>query len=427
MFHYLFVEKLKWITDSTFTEIFSITQALPGPASTQTAFTIALLRNGLWSSVASFLCWNGPGMVILIGVAVGVSFVPPSLPIWAVMIRSGLSSAAIGLISSAGVKLAFKSLNGGTAGKDYANVMILICYLVTCGSILLYNYSWMPPVLILVGGIIHYGYYKFKVLRSNNNSEAVSQTESGAARIQHQEADRELHVYPLLKSKWTSIICTSVWTLLLVFSLIAVDILHATSVGASFRILAAFYLGGSIIWGGGPVVIPLLYNYVVVPGYVTPEQFLFGLAVVNILPGPNFNFAAYAGGLAFAQVLLPGTDALKVFYVIIGGLLCTYSTFFPGLIIQLAAIPVWTYFRQAKDVMIFFDGVSAAAIALIFGSVFTLWQNLQELEQGTKTLTPELEVSIAVITFGGTYYNYFPLWFIIISVIISIIYYGTTL
>jgi chromate transport protein ChrA len=72
-----------------------------------------------------------------------------------------------------------------------------------------------------------------------------------------------------------------------------------------FDLFANLYLAGTVIFGGGPVVIPLLRAYVVGPGWVSPRDFLIGLAVIQASPGPNFNFSIYLGALAFSSIGAP--------------------------------------------------------------------------------------------------------------------------
>jgi chromate transport protein ChrA len=96
--------------------------------------------------------------------------------------------------------------------------------------------------------------------------------------------------------------------------------LHSPSRG--FSLFANLYLAGTIIFGGGPVVIPLLREYVVNEGWESPRDFLFGLATIQAFPGPNFNFAVYLGTLAVAG---SGTNAA------VGALVGYIAIFAPGL------------------------------------------------------------------------------------------------
>lgn len=83
-----------------------------------------------------------------------------------------------------------------------------------------------------------------------------------------------------------------------------------------YRLFANMYLAGTIIFGGGPVVIPLLREYVVAEGWVSPRDFLIGLALIQGFPGPNFNFAVYLGGLTAAGAGLPTVAGATLAYLV---------------------------------------------------------------------------------------------------------------
>jgi len=131
----------------------------------------------------------------------------------------------------------------------------------------------------------------------------------------------------------------------------------------SFAFLSNVYIAGSIIFGGGPVVIPLLYSYVVDPGWLTEREFLIGVAFINVLPGPNFNFAGYCGALAFRNE-----------YLILGAIMGWFGIFFPGLCLKMGILPLWKYVRGNSNMKSIFRGVNAAAVGLVFYAVWTLWQ-----------------------------------------------------
>lgn len=119
---------------------------------------------------------------------------------------------------------------------------------------------------------------------------------------------------------------------------------------------------GTIIFGGGPVVIPLLREYVVQPGWVSPRDFLIGLAIIQAFPGPNFNFAVYLGALS-----LPGSR-------IAGGLLGYGAIFLPGLAIKTGVLPLWRTFRSKRYIHSFLRGVNASAVGLVYTAIYRLWE-----------------------------------------------------
>lgn len=133
----------------------------------------------------------------------------------------------------------------------------------------------------------------------------------------------------------------------------------------SFSLFSALYLAGTIIFGGGPVVIPLLREYIVTPGWVSPRDFLLGLAVIQAFPGPNFNFAVYLGSLAVAGTTVPSY---------LGALIAFVAMYAPGLFIVVGFTGLWRILRDKAWFLAILRGVNAAAVGLVFTAVYKLWQ-----------------------------------------------------
>lgn len=124
-------------------------------------------------------------------------------------------------------------------------------------------------------------------------------------------------------------------------------------------------LAGTVIFGGGPVVIPLLREYVVQPGWVSPRDFLIGLAIIQAFPGPNFNFAVYLGALTLGSIGAP---------TVLGAVLAFVGIFLPGLTLALGFQSLWRPVRTNRFVLSVVRGVNAAAVGLVFTAVHRLWE-----------------------------------------------------
>ena len=124
-------------------------------------------------------------------------------------------------------------------------------------------------------------------------------------------------------------------------------------------------LAGTIIFGGGPVVIPLLQSYVVEPGWVSPRDFLIGIAIIQSFPGPNFNFGVYVGALALQQTRWP---------MILGAVLGYVGIFLPGLSLTVGIQGIWRLLRGNKVVVSVLRGLNATAVGLVFTAVYRLWE-----------------------------------------------------
>lgn len=132
-----------------------------------------------------------------------------------------------------------------------------------------------------------------------------------------------------------------------------------------YRLFANLYLAGTVIYGGGPVFVPLLREYTVAEGWVTPRDFLIALAVIQSFPGPNFNFAVYLGTLAAVG---GGQSAAA------GAMLGFLGVFAPGLLLYQGVLCVWNAVREARVVRSVLRGFNAAAVGLIYTAIYRLWQ-----------------------------------------------------
>ena len=133
----------------------------------------------------------------------------------------------------------------------------------------------------------------------------------------------------------------------------------------AFSLFSSLYLAGTIIFGGGPVVIPLLREYIVTPGWVSPRDFLLGLAVIQAFPGPNFNFAVYLGSLAVVGTAVPSYVGASIAFI---------AMYAPGLFIVIGFMGLWRVLRDKAWFLAILRGVNAAAVGLVFTAVYKLWQ-----------------------------------------------------
>lgn len=132
-----------------------------------------------------------------------------------------------------------------------------------------------------------------------------------------------------------------------------------------YALFANLYLAGTIIFGGGPVVIPLLREYIVAEGWVSPRDFLLGLAIIQAFPGPNFNFAVFLGSLATVGTSLPSFA---------GAILAFLGIFTPGIVIIAGIMGLWKVLRSRRWLLSLLRGVNACAVGLVFTAVYKLWQ-----------------------------------------------------
>jgi chromate transport protein ChrA len=381
LLHNILVTKHRLVDETTFSELFSLCQTLPGPASTELIYSIGLVYGGFFIAVYVFLLWSLPMFCVMTGFGVAIAHVS-SIPLWATRLSQGLASAAIGLVALAAWKMA--------RGNAPDNITKLLLMISACVSVM-YSSAWLYPVLMIAGGIITYGLYLFKQRKqvpehvseeqddSQNTPEAVEtsfvqgdNTEEGirlrnANSVEEEDEDKtsaEAEPHMFMYSRKLGLVFFSVWLALL----IAAIVIRATSLANYVaQIFSTFYFVGSIIFGGGAVVIPLLQQYTVDQGWMTTKEFVIGLALIQSLPGPNFNFAAYLGALA-----LRGNVGNSI-----GGAILSYvGIFLPGLLLKNAIIPFWQRLRSKSYMKAIFNGVNAMATGLVFSAIWILWQQV---------------------------------------------------
>ena len=446
IFRQLFVEKYKWIDETTYQEMFALCQALSGAGSTKMLYAINALRYGFWTGVLAFFVWSLPMAIAAFGLSLGVQSINKQLPGPAYALLSGLNSATVGIIALAAFQLSQKAITdtltrvlvflGGTAG-------------------MLYNSLWYFPLLMAAGGavtivwdlkLVQKGWGKLRVRKhtgdaempQSNSTELRSVEQSGeqtgvrtrtAAQSQalertlSAESDEEQHsLQPPSTSNivrsWktgAAVIATFFATFIVV--MVCRGIYGGENRG--FDVFANFYLAGTIIFGGGPVVIPLLREYIVSPGWVSSRDFLLGLAITQAFPGPNFNFAVYLGALAVSGSPVPAAAGALIGYVAI---------FTPGLWLHTGFMGLWSTVRKVQAVRACLRGTHAAAVGLVFTAVYRLFEigylDSDVQNGGSLSRDPWWVVIVATSFVGGLHFKLTPPLAILLGAAMGLVRYG---
>ncbi|KAH6883485.1 chromate transporter-domain-containing protein [Thelonectria olida] len=439
IFHEKFVSKLAWIDDQLYQELFSISQALSGPASTKMLYCINLIRDGLLGAVLSFFIWSLPGALGMFGLSVGVSSIGETLPRAVYALLSGLNAATVGIIALAAVELSNKAIT---------DKLTRILVFLAAAAGMLYNALWYFPVLMFAAGCaaviydyrwLHRPVRAAKQLVSRirrvatTEEENTAGDESGPSRETnasgitlndedgHHTQESEPRIIPesyRLNFSWksgTSIIATFFVTFIIVMVLRGV----LPNPPLLYKLFANLYLAGTIIFGGGPVVIPLLREYIVAEGWVSPRDFLIGLAIAQAFPGPNFNFAVFLGGL---------TAINSGYSSIAGAIIAFCGIFFPGIVLVHGTMGVWGALRSRRWVKSGVRGVNAGAVGLIYTAVYRIWQVgfIDEGFQSGKSLAddPWWVVVTATAYVGGRYFGIAAPLAILLGAVLGLVRYG---
>lgn len=214
-------------------------------------------------------------------------------------------------------------------------------------------------------------------LESEQVSSSNEHHTPSAASIAAPAAQSALLIHPSTPSNHGVSITTGLLALtIFLLSFIAITITNSqiphTSSSRPLSLFANMYLAGTIIFGGGPVVIPLLREFVVTPGWVSPRDFLIGLAIIQAFPGPNFNFAVYLGALALPSAQSSSTTTASA--AVLGSTLGYIGIFLPGLAFAVCAQGVWRKLRTKPEFTALLRGINATAVGLVFTAVYRLWE-----------------------------------------------------
>ncbi|BGP03138.1 hypothetical protein NBRC10513v2_006867 [Rhodotorula toruloides] len=417
----------KWVDETTFTDLFSLGNALPGPGSTQLAFSLAVVRNGTLAGFLAFLIWSIPGAVGMAGLGAGVRKFPERLPPIVLALLTGLNASAVGLIALAAYQLS------KTAITDSVTRLLV---LLSASFGICYHAPWMYPVLVFAGGFVTLLFdFRRQILRrlpdavnpyairarreaaatpleplqdpnydveleSLGEQRRSSTGEDGAQRVtedddkprgaEDQAADTvrttlrqrngpSVHPQPTPTPASTIVEAPSterstpimVLNRKIAFALGAGFVVYLVTIivvrsqldnpPRALDFFTNMVIGGTIIFGGGPVVIPLLRQYTVQPGWVESRDFLLGFAILQAFPGPNFNFAVYLGVLS-----LPHNPVLGAFLGWVG-------IFSPGIILKLALLPLYHTWRKHAVAISVLRGLNAAAVGLVYTAVWQLF------------------------------------------------------
>ncbi|ODQ56152.1 chromate ion transporter-like protein [Saitoella complicata NRRL Y-17804] len=349
----LFVDKLQWVDETIFNDLYGLGNALPGPGSTQLAFSIALVRAGILGGLLAFLIWSLPGALGMLALGFGVRQIPEKLPGIVLALFTGLNAAAVGLIA-----LAAYNLSASTITDYVTRVTLFVAAAISC----CFEAQWLFPTMMVGGGLTTFIWDNErvqKVLRSIRRKNAPVEEATSVSASSQATPTTAINTYFTL-----SIFGGLAFLALFVVSLTLFLTLrsHLPHPPHTFDFFTSLYLAGTIIFGGGPVVIPLLRSYTVDPGWVAPRDFLLGFAILQAFPGPNFNFGVYLGVLA-----VPSNPVLGAFLGYLG-------IFAPGIILKLAILPVYARINKHPIFRSILRGVNAAAVGLLWTAVWRLWR-----------------------------------------------------
>jgi len=359
-----FVDKRDWLDTQMFAELFSLGSFMPGPTSTQVVIALGAVRGGYLGSAISYAMFQTPGFIVmtLAGLLASNYITTETLDQkWLRYTLMGLTAAAIALIAIAAYSLGAKLCK--------TRLLKLLCIL--SASIAIYSspYPWSYPIILAVSGLITIlfeNWERYKKRRHQQIQDVAPSTSTAAPNPQVTIVPQKQYKAYFTVTPVQGAMILSLFIFVLILAILLRKFIPDVR---AIQIFESFYRVGSYIYGGGQVVLPLLLTEVVVPGWVTEEQYFAGFALQQALPGPLFNFSAYLGAIALGKQY----GSLDIGRGILGALIAWFGLFAPGIFLILGMLPFWKKFRNIQIIRDAMGGINASSIGLIVAAVFLLW------------------------------------------------------
>jgi chromate transporter len=313
-----FVVRRKWLDEKTYADLVALSQFLPGPASSKVGIAIGLSRAGYAGSLAAWAGFTLPSAIALVLFAYGVSAFGDALGSgW----LHGLKVVAVAVVAQAVLGM-MRSL---APDRERATLAIAAAALVLA----------VPTVWGQIGAIVLGGVVGLTLLRSTAPTDHVA--------------------LPHAVSRTAAIVAIIVFFALL----FGLPLLVAAVPNHALQLFEAFYRAGSLVFGGGHVVLPLLQAAVVPPGWVGNDEFLAGYGAAQAVPGPLFTFSAYLGA-----VMGPEPNGWA------GAALCLVAMFLPSFLLVIGPLPFWDELRRRSWAQSALRGVNAAVVGLLLAALY---------------------------------------------------------
>ncbi|WP_100401331.1 chromate transporter [Bacillus sp. FJAT-42315] len=349
-FHEEYIRRRKWMDEKSYADLVALCQFLPGPASSQVGIGIGVMRAGVLGGIVSFLGFTLPSVIALIIFALILQGLNIGDSGWI----HGLKIVAVAVVAHAILGMAQK-LTPDLKRKAIA----LIALVVT----LLWQTAFTQVGVILLAAFIGYLIYQ-----------------------QHQDNDEATIGFPV--SRRLGMIC-----LTLFFGLLLVlPILREMTSSHWVAMFDSFYRSGSLVFGGGHVVLPLLENEFVPNGWISKEAFLAGYGAAQAVPGPLFTFAAYIGAVMNGWL---------------GGLVATVAIFLPAFLLILGTLPFWDSLRRNPKIKGALMGVNAAVVGILISAFYKpIW---------TSSILAPIDFAFAAVLFSMLAYWKLSPWIIVVT------------
>lgn len=324
-----FVEKRRYVSEEYLMELNALSQVLPGPSSTQTLVGIAWKTGGLLLAIITFFIWVIPSALIMCVAAIGYKlFVEKGMFMHAFRY---VQPVTVGVVAYAAYVFGRKFL------KSELSILLSLSSMAVT---LILRSAYAFPILIMMGGII--------------SSAFEAKAEEDALRVK---------LFANINQRKV----TYFIGILLFFAALGALINQTSPFSLPVRLFENFYRNGILIFGGGQVLVPLMFTeFVEMKHYLSNSEFLSGYALQQILPGPTFAFTSFIGGLTL------GNRGYGISGQIMGSFISMLGINLPGLILILFIVPFWEDLKKISGIRNSLSGINAVAVGFMVAAFLFL-------------------------------------------------------
>ncbi|WP_420576779.1 chromate efflux transporter [Ekhidna sp.] len=354
MFLDLLVAKRAYLTEEDLIELYALCQILPGPTSTQTITALGYKIGGPNLAYLTLLVWMFPAFCIMTSLAIFM-VTAEEMNISLDFLRF-IEPIAVGIVAYSSYRIAIKVVNT----KIGVGLMILSAF-----ASFVFKSPYAFPALIIFGGLATTWKYKRQPI---------------------EEKER-------INIKWANLI---LWISVLIFA----AVLGGVTQYQPIKLFENFYRNGSLIFGGGQVLVPLLYTeFVEFKEYLTSQEFVSGYGFVQAIPGPVFSFSAYVGALSARDLGIGGQ--------LFGAGMAAVGIFLPGTFLIFFIIRFWEQLKKYRIVKASLEGITAVSAGMVIAAAFLLFMPMEQkminfiLLFGTVGMMHFTKVPTPLIILGG--------------------------
>jgi chromate transporter len=353
------VERRAWLADDVYTHIVAFCSVLPGPTSSQVGMIAGLIRGGPAGALAAWLGFTAPSAVFMALAAFALTAFETTsggmMPHWFSGFLAGLTAAAAGIIAQAVLAMARTQCT-----EIRTRAIAIGAGLLALGLSTIANMQWLPIAAGALAGAL--------VLRRH--------------------APLDVPALPIRIPKHVSVICAAA------FGVIVIAAALGARTSPAATLLATIVRAGSLVFGGGHVVLPLLSS-LVSDGLIPARDFYAGYGAVQAMPGPVSTFATFIG-----------TGNLSALHGVTGAILATACIFAPSFLLVFALLPIWSAVRTSHATGGALRGANASVVGLLAATLYS---------PILTSLAPSIaRLAIALVAFGLVAVLKLPPWIVVV-------------